>query len=56
MLSALRLVSNAHYLQVFEAGSLTGPGEITPRREFRRLRCWPAVLWISRDGLRLLMA
>ena len=56
MLGALRLLSGASYLQVFEADRLQALARLYPRRNFRRLLRRSAVFWIGRDRLRLVVA
>ena len=56
LLGALRLLGSAPYLQVFEADRLQVLARLSGRREFRRLLRGPAIFWVGRDGLRLLVA
>ena len=56
LLGALRLLSNANYLQVFEPDRLQALAQTTSRREFRCLLCGPAFLRIGGNSLRLTVA
>ena len=56
MLGALRLLGSASYLQVFEADRLQVLARLSVAATFRRLLRWPAIFWISRDRLRLVVA
>ncbi len=56
LLSALRLLGSATYLQIFEPDRLQVLATTADRGEFRRLLRRSAFFWIGRDDLRLLMA
>ena len=56
LLGALRLLSNANYLQVFEPDRLQAMARLHIGANFDDLLRWPAVLRIGCDRLRLVVA